>query len=250
MKNVTTTKSNKNLPMFRHINSLVKNWIPSISLQQLKDPKYSDDSFKTHIIQKQNDSKLLKLPLHHPFSVTSNDALIFTDDSHFYQQNRAGIGIFIFHKKVRYFFKQAIGIQCIAYAENYAIAIIPSLLHKLQIVTSNSPPSPHNIHIFTDRLSTVESIYKRPQNHLFIKSQDIICDFFSQHPNTVIHRISSQLDKPIIGNELADGLAKLAARRSFSLNLPTPWFTWEFSKARRNCSCYGLTDLWDTFDRG
>ena len=53
LNNIFQYYPNLDLPMFRHINSLVKNWIPCISLQQLKDPKHSDDSFKTHIIQKQ-----------------------------------------------------------------------------------------------------------------------------------------------------------------------------------------------------
>ena len=133
----------------------------------------------------------------------------------------------------------------ILYAEQYALAIIPDLIYKLNIIDYN------NTHIFTDNLITFDGVYKFPKNPSYPKLLHKIHNYVNS--KTILHKVTAHNPHDqIIGSQFAHNEANAARISSWRKKVQTPWFTWCYAKcARKNHWCYGQTDwrdIWDVLD--
>ncbi len=161
--------------------------------------------------------------------ITPNDIVISTDGSWQKNQNtpegRAGYGIYIEHKKVKYKFWQALGEQSNNYAEITALAKIKPLLRRLCINFSNK-----RIFILTDSEIAFNMSFQKPKKESEYPElhQTLLDNIWDINPTLI--KITSHLDAKRClpnneENEQADDLADKAAL--YSLQHPsheTPLF--------------------------
>ena len=197
-----------------------------------------------------NNTKILSY--YRNSKINHTDTLIYTDGSYEFDHeekfdnfHEAGIGIYVSNSLDEYHFFQALGSHSIFYAEMYAIAILENLLIKLNLSLSD------RIEIFCDNQSVFESIYKKSKDEIYpillSKCRDLINKY-----QVVFHKVKSHVPyDPVLGNDIADKLAKKAISLPFNHLIPRPWFSWLNSFiVRKDFRCYEQTVLWDTLDPG
>ncbi len=185
--------------------------------------------------------------------ITQNDIIISTDGSfqHITEipEGRAGYGIYVEHKKVRYRFWQALGQQTNNYAEITALAKIKQLLRRLNIIYTNK-----RIFILTDSEIAFNMCFQKPKRDSEYPElhKQLLENIWDIKPTLI--KITSHLDiKRTLPNneenEEADKLAEKAAK--WSLKHPshkTPLFdSWLLSKMSpaKDPECWRQIEGWN-----
>ena len=116
----------------------------------------------------------------------------------------AGIGIFIPNNRVEWLYSKAIGANSILFAEQFALAQIPTILREINIPLRNKREMicVHNEiackEVYTNhKIPTCPNLAKQRQQLLFD----------NKLMNVIVVKVKSHLDEPVAGNEVADELA-------------------------------------------
>ncbi len=222
---------------YRNLICKVIKWY-SITLRIENDPSQLEKISKKHKLEKLNfnfhqwcdtndDWENFKIKN----KITKYDIIIGTDGS--FQKTtkcingKAGVGIYIEHKNIKYYFFQALGSQTINYAELFGLGKIQPLLKRLCIPKNSNS----RIFILTDSEYAFNIMFKKKKinkglaatNYYPILHEKSLNNFWKLNPTLL--KVSSHLDEKrnlatISVNDEADILADSGAK--YSLEHPPP----------------------------